>query len=101
MMKIAVELPNGARIEFEGENEEFKVFTAFLAKPPELVEGLGSMASAASGTPGLPGDQGKQGELPPGNTLDPQYVMERIRAVGATSDIEKVTVMAQLAVEAG
>lgn len=100
MMKIAVELPNGARIEFEGENEEFRLFTAFLTKPPELIEGLGSMA-AASNVPSLLGGNAKPDALPAGDPLDPKHVAERLRSVGASTDIERVTVMAQLAVDAG
>jgi len=100
MMKISLELPNGARIEFEGENEEFKLFTAFLAKPPELVEGLGSM-SAQKGIPAPTGANRATAELETGDPLAPQNVAERLKAVGASTDIERVTVMAQLAVDAG
>lgn len=96
-MKMGLELPSGLRITFEGEGDEFESFTAFLADVPAFVETLG-----------LPDDEEEEpGELPPGdvnnsgNPMAPRAVAERMQAVGATSDIERVAVLAQLAVEAG
>jgi hypothetical protein len=100
MMKISLELPNGARIEFEGGNEEFKLFTDFLADPPELVDGLGSMTPQLAAA-AVQNANVKPAELGPADPLDPQHVAERLKAVSASTDIERVTVMAQLAVEAG
>jgi hypothetical protein len=99
-MKITLELPNGARIDFEGDEADFERFTKFLANPPALVEGLGSIpASTALSLPSRGDASG--GELPAGDPLDSRLIAERLKAVGAATDIERVTVMAQAAVEAG
>jgi hypothetical protein len=94
-MKLGLELPSGLRITFEGDDASFDRFTAFLGDVPGLIESFGVHE--------LPGGEGENAaQLPPGgDALSPRLVDERIRAVGATTDIERVTVLAQLAVEGG
>jgi hypothetical protein len=99
-MKITLELANGDKIAFEGDEADFERFNKWLAKPPALVEKLGATPAPASRA--LPGNGGTANkELEAGDALDPRIVAERIKAVGAATDIEKVTVMAQAAVDAG
>jgi hypothetical protein len=104
LVAMKFKLPNG--VEFEGDAQEFAAFTSFLADLPTALqsEGLseepegsgGDDGGSTGGDPG--GDTGGDG---PRGGLAPGYVAERLSMVGASSDIERVTVIAQLAVEAG
>ena len=98
-MKISLELPSGLRITFEGDESEFEQFTGFLADVPGFVESLGLPV----GTRDEQGfDDGLEDEDTGGaDPLAARSVEARFRKVGATTDIERVTVIAQLAVEAG
>src|SRR5688572_30708342 len=97
-MKIKIELPNGATLEFEGDQAEFDRVKQFLAEPPDAL----SAPPTRSPTKDLEGDSGDgEGENGEVATLDPGFVLERLNMVGASTDIERVTVIAQLAVEAG
>jgi hypothetical protein len=113
-MKIKLKLPNGAELDFDGDSGEFDRVLSFLATPPEVltapaaelsedIEGNrgddgGSDDSGGGGGGGAdPGDSARAG----GGALEPAHVNERLMMVGAKSDIERVTVISQLAVEAG
>lgn len=104
-MKLTIKLPGGLEVEFEGDDDSFDRFTSFLGDLPGFVDSLGPVAprpqvgpapvavveDASSPIP-EPGD---------GDTLDARSISERLEAVGAKTDIERVTVMAQAAIEAG
>ena len=92
-MRLTIRHPAGLEISFEGDEAEFERFTRFLADPPSLVGILSAEAPVGETHQTLP--------PPPAGAIRPQGVAERMRAVGASSDVERVTVMAQLAVEAG
>jgi hypothetical protein len=96
-MKIQVKLPNGAELDFEGDQDEFERVTAFLSDPPEAMN-----VPAREQTENPEGKEG-DGEGNGGETasLEPAFVAERLNMVGASTDIDRVTVIAQLAVEAG
>ncbi len=93
-MKIALKLANGATLDFEGDAEEFERLSAFLEEPPDsLTAGVpAGLLSAATGGSG-------DGSTPA--PLDPETVAGRLEQVGARTDQERVTVMAQLAMESG
>jgi hypothetical protein len=94
-MKFTIKLASGSTLDFEGNAEEFDQVKAFLSDPP-----TGFVASSVEATDPLEEDDrdGGDDEL---DALDPRNVQLRIDEVGARTDMEKVTVMAQLAVEAG
>jgi hypothetical protein len=102
-MKISLQLPSGLQISFEGNEAAFDRFTEFLAEPPGFVENLGVSAPAlANGTvheleQGTSEDAPEQSDDP----LSSRVLHDRLREVGATTDIERVTVIAQAAVDAG
>lgn len=103
-MKVSLKLPNGATLEFDGDSEEFARLQSFLAEPPEAFAAAGDSPANTEETPGEGenGDPGAGGNGGPNrNALDPGAVEERLNQVGARTDIERVTVMAQLALEAG
>ena len=100
-MKITIRHPVGLEIEFEGEPAEFDRFTSFLTDLPGFVGTLG-------GTPAIRATSddgaGSGRESPPtvaSGQLDPNALLARMNEVGASSDIERVTVIAHEAVEAG
>src|SRR5438132_8109434 len=91
-MKISLKLANGAILDFEGDAAEFERLTGFLASPPDSLT-----AAAPAGAPEAGGGPGEDGA----GSLDPSYVEERLEKIGARTDQERVTVMAQLAMESG
>lgn len=101
-MKISLKLASGATLEFEGDGEEFERISAFLSNPPPALTASAPVSAQAVIPAGVQhGDLGGEGlgeEVPP---LDARNVATRLEGVGARSDMERVTVMAQLAVEAG
>jgi hypothetical protein len=98
-MKISLKLANGATLEFEGDEAEFERINAFLSAPPE------SLTAAPSGAGATPLQSSPEDVDPPPRlsaaALEPAAVAARLEQVGAKNDQERVTVMAQLAVESG
>ncbi len=92
-MKVSLKLANGATLDFEGDEDEFERVSAFLGDPPESLT-AGRVDDEAGGE----GQQPKRGS---GSALDPANVAARLDEVGARSDQERITVMAQLAVDGG
>jgi hypothetical protein len=108
MMKIALRHPSGLEIEFEGDEEAFKSFVHFLGSGVQpFVQGLESRSEqdraqdqdGASDTDDGGDENGE--DAFDGNALDPRTLAVRMEKVGAKTDIERVTVMAQAAVDAG
>jgi hypothetical protein len=97
-MKFKLTLPNGAELDFEGGLDEFEALNKSLGLSPDSLAAAAAAKTPAEESEGSEGDDG--GEEPTAN-LEPAYVMERLTMVGANTDIERVTVIAQLAVEAG
>ncbi len=99
-MKIELETPSGLKITFEGDENSFKLFTGFLTELPGLADTLGASTAAQA----LPGpdrpDADEELEGAHADPLDPRHVASRLDAVEAKSDIDRITVMAQLAVDA-
>jgi len=98
-MKISLKLANGAELDFEGDGAEFERVSRFLEAPPDSL----TAAPPARG-PGLgnaPGDPNGGSESDAPLRLEPATVAERLEQVGARTDQERVTVMAQLAMESG
>jgi hypothetical protein len=102
-MKLEVTLPSGTRLAFEGEREDFDHMSELL-NLPEVI-GTGFQASAPvlppSNPPGHGGDGGGNGEGADETPIDPRALTERLQEVGVSKHTERVTVMAQVAVEAG
>jgi hypothetical protein len=104
-MKLKLKFPNGAELEFEGEQSEFERVAEFVVDPPDALVLPMERPQQSGGKTGDDGgggddDDGGGGGGPRG-TLDPAYVAERLSMVGASTDIDRLTVIAQLAVEAG
>jgi hypothetical protein len=100
-MRIAIQ--NGAaKLEFEGEPEEFDRLTSLLEIPSDLLVGArpNGPATSALATPESGTDEDALDEAPAGE-IDARILAERLDEVGAKSDIYRVTVMAQAAVDAG
>jgi hypothetical protein len=102
-MKISLKLANGSTLEFDGDAAEFERISEFLAEPPESLTAGSSSGGSEPAPSTLPGPQnGVQGpSVPDGPSLDPATVSARLEQVGAANDQERVTVIAQLAVESG
>lgn len=95
-MKISLKLANGSTLDFEGDESEFERVSKFLEDPP------GSL-TADAGTPPRPtlDPPPSDGDAPELAPLDPATVHARLEEVGVNNDQERVTVIAQLAVESG
>src|SRR4051812_30994421 len=97
-MKLTIRLPAGLEVAFEGDDSEFERFSQFITRFPEFVESLGPVAPPELGTGGDDqNDNGGAGN--DGDPLDPKVLNARLERVGAKNHIERVTVMAQAAVE--
>lgn len=107
MMKVMIKLPSGLELSFEGDESSFDRFTSLLTDMPGFVETLGAQLPAGdehgSGSNGGGGefDHGSNGGGDGGHPLDPKVLSARFTRVGATTDIERVTVIAQAGMEAG
>lgn len=115
MIKIGLRHPSGLEIEFEGDKDDFAAFAAFLAR--DLGAFVGALTPANPGDapplaldhPGAPvgteqeddDESDAGGPLGAGGAIDARAVSTRISALGAATDIERVTIIAQAAVEAG
>lgn len=93
MPTIEVKLPNGLEIRAEGDESVFDRVSALLK------ELRGANLEGAPSDPPDPdhGTNGGPGETP----LDVQELAARLTKVGATTDIERIAVLAQAAAEAG
>lgn len=97
-MKITIELPGPVGLTFEGDVDEFERFSGFVSELPELIGEIGpANAGELLEGGGGDGDDGEDGTTP----LDPATLQARFSKVGASTDIERVTVIAQAAVESG
>lgn len=95
-MKITIELPGPVSLTFEGDGEEFERFTGFVSELPELIGEIGPVAPTELGAGGEGAARDETG-----SPLEPAVLQARFARVGASNDIERVTVIAQAAVEAG
>jgi hypothetical protein len=95
-MKLKLTLPNGAEIDFDGELADFTALKESLGITPELLE-IAAKTPPKESEESTGDDEGSDDAA----NLEPGYVMERLTMVGANTDIERVTVIAQLAREAG
>ncbi|HEY3829067.1 MAG TPA: hypothetical protein VGL57_07715 [Solirubrobacteraceae bacterium] len=98
-MKITIELPGPVGLTFEGDVDEFERFSGFVSELPELIGEIGpaSVGELGDGGAGDGGGDDENGSSP----LDPATLQARFSRVGASTDIERVTVIAQAAVENG
>lgn len=111
-MKIEIRHPNGAERRFEGTEDELAKAVEVI---PDFVEGFRVPPPDSTGrelpprrqeeSPAKRDDGGspEEGETTPLNpaSLDPAHLHARFTEVNATTDIERVTVLAQAAVDAG
>lgn len=93
-MKLEITLPSGLRLAFEGERADLD-HTADLLKLDSVV-GNG-LHEAPKPPPELPSGEASG----TGDALDPKVLAERLEKVQAKNHIQRVTVMAQAAVDAG
>jgi hypothetical protein len=112
MMKISLRHPSGLEIEFEGDEKAFGRFAEFLSQDVgEFVRGLSpanidnsevpplALPEASTETAYDSGTAETNGGG--GNPLNPRVVAAHIERVEAKTDIDRVTVIAQAAVDAG
>lgn len=109
MFKIALRHPSGLEIEFEGDEAAFDRFEKFLAGDVgEFVQRLETRSRTPQDNPqDLVGEQNGEGnsenDLIPDSSkpLDPHAILGVFNEREAKTDIERVTILAQLAVDAG
>lgn len=92
-MKLEITLPSGLRLAFEGERADLD-HTAELLKLGEVV---GTGLDAPPATPQLNSGQENGGA----DALEPKALAERLKKVEAKNHIQRVTVIAQAAIDAG
>jgi hypothetical protein len=107
-MKIVVRHPNGIERTFEGTDEELTKAADLI---PGFVDGFRVGQPARADTPPGETPEDETGERSDGEegggealypeALDPAQLHARFSEVNATTDIERVTVLAQAAVDAG
>jgi hypothetical protein len=104
-MRIAIQ--NGsAKLEFEGDPEEFDRLANVLEIPTDLLVRARPSVST-SDAPLISGYDGREEAWiedtpdPPSGAIDVHAVAERLRELEAKSDIDRVTIMAKAAVDAG
>jgi hypothetical protein len=113
MIKMSLRHPSGLEIEFEGDEPAFDRFAQFLAgELSGFVRGLEPVNTEDIRTlpPGDVEDDGDSAgniaeqevlSLANGNGINPHTVAQLIDRIGAKSDIDRVTVIAHAALEAG
>ncbi len=116
MIKIALRHPSGLELEFEGDSNEFSTFTQFLsASGGTLLQILNPAIEPKSATPELKATGNGAGTsvdenaepadatVPMGadGEIDARAVSARVAHLQATTDIERVTIIAQAAIDAG
>jgi hypothetical protein len=98
VIEIELKLPSGLQISFKGDLNEFAEFRDFVSGLPGLHAGGPPL------TPLSPnGGDESLAELPVGDDadpLDPHVLQAHLDRIGATTDIETVTVLAHAAVQA-
>lgn len=109
-MKLALRHPSGLEIEFEGDTDEFDRFAQFLAgEVGGFVRGLNANEAEESADTD-PDAAGEDEETAIGQTsrslgrdsvIDAKAVYARWTEVGASTEIERVTIVAQAAIDAG
>lgn len=101
MIKLSLKHPSGLEVSFEGEADTLDQVIALLkAELPDALKGL-----EPGSAPPRTGDKGSDGKPPPrpqggpgpGTPLDPLSLAEEFERVGAKTDIERITVIAQAA----
>lgn len=100
MAQFTIKWANGAELTFDGE-VTFEELREFLSsEPPALVAapGPGALVRRAMTEQA---DDGPSDEPRPRASLDAAYINARLEEVGARTDVERVTVMAAAAVDAG
>lgn len=118
VIKIGLRHPSGLEIEFEGDKDDFTAFAEFLtgdlggfvqaltpaSTGPTRVPAL-TRAQDDGGIEGSEGDDGLEGPdsgpLGSDGRIDPRAVASRIAFLNASTDIERVTIIAQAAIDAG
>jgi hypothetical protein len=112
MIKIGLRHPSGLEIEFEGDKDDFVAFAEFLAgdlggfiraiTPANAVDSEISALEGAEDDEGTDDDEVTEGAaLGSGGAISPRAIAARIEQLGATTDIDRVTIVAQAAVDAG
>lgn len=93
-MKLEITLPSGLRLLFEGERADLDHTAALLKLDTVVGNGLHKAPKPPAELP--------SGEVPAsGNALDPRALAKQLEKVQAKNHIQRVTVMAQAAVDAG
>lgn len=92
MTRISIKHPSGFEITFDGDAEEFERFRSFVT---DDLSGLMTTLPAPS----------IEAQLPPSTELEldpvsPEAISARLSKVGASADIERITVIADAATEA-
>lgn len=105
MIKLSLKLPSGIEIAYEGPEDALNGVLASLSGDLQTtLETLGTVAGKPKATPqpttteAPTSGQGEDSETTP---LDPRAIAESFERVGANTDIERLTVVAQASVEAG
>jgi hypothetical protein len=92
-MKLEIRHPSGFEVTFEGDEQDFDRLRGFLDELPQI-------AGEAASTTDSKGNSGTGDDKQEPRTIDVHALDAQLQEVGAKSDIERVTVMAQKAVEA-
>ena len=107
-MKLSLTLPGGLQVDFEGDQDEFKLVTDAFPALPDLMANapsqVGRSPDTVRTTNGAASPDAEPESSPVAQTrtgIDVHALDERLLEVGATTDIERVTVMTQVVVESG
>lgn len=107
MMKISLRLPSGVEFDFEGDQAAFEDFKTFLADElPQLLPTARSEPVQDTARIGQPASESHAEERdassdPEEQQVDIAAIGSRLDELAVTSDIERVSVMAQAALDAG
>jgi hypothetical protein len=94
MMKLEITLPSGLRLAFEGERSDLDHTAGLLNLADVVTTGRNAPPAPPELNPGGDGSASAK-------TLDPNALSKRLDQVNAKNHIQRVTVMAQAAIEAG
>jgi hypothetical protein len=102
-MKISIQLPTGLEITFDGDQADFKLFQDAYPELPELLRATEPGGSPEPSASDPQNAHHVHEEAPPSSRtgVDVRVLDARLSEVNATTDIERVAVMAQAAVDAG
>lgn len=103
-MKITIRHPAGLEFAFEGDEAEFQHFSSLLGQLPTFVGTVrpadaSGMSQRADEGPFFPAN-GEKLVYAGSGTLDVHALAQQLAAVGASTDIERVTVMTWMAEQA-